>query len=128
MAALYLLHLTEPVAGHAGHSLGECGGALAARLREHRRGAGSKLLAHARAQGIGWRLVRTWDAPGEKAARLDLERRLKARHGPTLCPECNPRALANGTLAPARRRTAAVAWPRPRRYGRYLDDAEGGPR
>jgi hypothetical protein len=50
MAALYLLHLTEPVAGPAGHSLGECGGALAAPLRAHRRGAGSGLLAHARAR------------------------------------------------------------------------------
>src|SRR4029453_16192974 len=31
-------------------------------------------------------------------------------------------------VPPPRRRKAGVAWPRPGRYGRYLDDAEGGPR
>jgi hypothetical protein len=60
------------------------------------------------------------DAPADRATRLDLERRLKNAHGPHLCPECNPRALRWGTLT--RRRVPAVKWPRPRRYGRFLDD------
>jgi predicted GIY-YIG superfamily endonuclease len=122
--ALYLLHLEAKVAGHAGHYLGQTDD-LAARLRSHRRGRGAKLLAAAKALGIGWRLVRTWDAPADKTARLQLERRLKNAHGPHLCPECNPRALRWGTLA--RERVEAVKWPRPRRYGRYLEDTTGDP-
>jgi hypothetical protein len=123
---LYLLHLEAPVNPRrpARHYLGQADD-LDTRLAAHAAGRGARKLAAAAGRGIGWLLARTWDDPGDKAARLALERR-KARHGPTLCPECNPRALRNGTLAPARRRTAAVAWPRPRRYGRYLD--EGGPR
>jgi predicted GIY-YIG superfamily endonuclease len=118
--ALYLLHLEAPVGGHAGHYLGQCDD-LAARLRSHRRGAGARLLATAKARGIGWRLVRSWAAPADKAARLQLERRLKNAHGPRLCPLCNPNAHRLGTLA--RQRVAAVKWPRPRRYGRFLDGA-----
>jgi predicted GIY-YIG superfamily endonuclease len=116
--ALYLLHLEAPVGGHAAHYLGQCEN-LAARMRSHRRGAGARLLAAAKALGIGWRLVRTWAAPADKAARLRLERRLKNAHGPRLCPVCNPHALRLGTLT--RQRVAAVKWPRPRRYGRFLD-------
>jgi predicted GIY-YIG superfamily endonuclease len=119
--ALYLLHLEAKVADHAGHYLGETDD-LARRISGHRRGKGAKLLAAARRLGIGWRIVRTWEAPADRRARLDLERRLKARHGPTLCPACNARALSNGTLT--RVRVAAVAWPRPRRYGRYLGPGE----
>jgi predicted GIY-YIG superfamily endonuclease len=122
--ALYLLHLEAPVGGHAVHYLGECDD-LARRIRRHRRGAGAKLLAAARALGIGWRLVRTWDAPADKAERLQLERRLKNAHGPRLCPVCNPRALRWGTLT--RQRVSVVKWPRPRRYGRFLDDGPQAP-
>jgi predicted GIY-YIG superfamily endonuclease len=122
--ALYLLHLEAPVGGHAAHYLGECEN-LAARIRSHRRGAGARLLATATARGIGWRLVRTWAAPADKAARLQLERRLKNAHGPRLCPVCNPHAHRLGTLTVGR--VAAVKWPRPRRYGRFLDDAPGPP-
>jgi predicted GIY-YIG superfamily endonuclease len=125
--AVYLLHLASPVGGprkYAGHYLGETEN-LAARLRSHRRGRGSKLLAAARRLGIGWRLVRTWGAPADRAERLDLERRLKNAHGPHLCPACNPRALRWGTLT--RYRVAAVKWPRPRRYGRSLDDGPLAP-
>ncbi len=116
--ALYLLHLDAKIAGHAAHYLGEADD-LARRIGSHRRGAGAKLLAVARRLGIGWRLVRTWEAPADRAARLQMERRLKNAHGPHLCPECNPRASRWGTLT--RQRVAAVAWPRPRRFGRYLD-------
>jgi predicted GIY-YIG superfamily endonuclease len=117
--ALYLLHLEAPIGGHAAHYLGECDD-LAARIKSHRRGAGARLLAAARSLGIGWRLVRTWAAPADKAARLQLERRLKNAHGPRLCPICNPHAHRLGTLTV--RRVEAVKWPRPRRYGRFLDD------
>jgi hypothetical protein len=80
------------------------------------------LLAAAKARGVGWRLVRTWAAPADRAQRLQLERRLKNAHGPRLCPVCNPHALRLGTLT--RQRVGAVRWPRPRRYGRFLDDPE----
>lgn len=116
--ALYLLHLDAKIAGHAAHYLGEADD-LAERIKSHRRGAGARLLAVARRLGIDWRLVRTWEAPADRAERRQLERRLKNAHGPNLCPECNPRAARWGTLT--RQRVAAVAWPRPRRFGRYLD-------
>jgi hypothetical protein len=121
--AVYLLHLDAPIAGHAAHYLGEAA-SLARRLREHRRGRGARLLAHAHRLGIAWRLVRWWPAPADEGQRLDLERRLKNRHGPVLCPECNPRAERNGR--PERVRVAAVKWPRPRRFGRYLEPGEAG--
>jgi predicted GIY-YIG superfamily endonuclease len=122
--ALYLLHLEARIAGHASHYLGECDD-LAQRITSHRRGAGARLLATAQARGIGWRLVRTWAAPADKGARLQLERRLKNAHGPRLCPVCNPNAHRLGTLT--RQRLAAVKWPRPRRYGRFLDAAPPAP-
>ncbi|MGH2352490.1 MAG: hypothetical protein ACRDJN_12850 [Chloroflexota bacterium] len=121
---VYLLHLEAPIGGprkYAGHYLGEAS-SLSRRLRQHGRAQGSKLLAHARSLGIAWRLVRWWPAPADDGARRNLERRLKARHGPRLCPLCNPRAAGNGTLR--RIRVATVARPRPRRYGRYLAPGE----
>jgi hypothetical protein len=121
--AVYLLHLDAPIAGHAAHFLGEAA-SLARRLREHRRGRGARLLAHARRLGIAWRLVRWWPASSDDGQRLNLERRLKNRHGPVLCPVCNPRAKRNGR--PERVRVAAVKWPRPRRFGRYLGPGETG--
>jgi putative endonuclease len=122
--AVYLLHLEGRIGGprhYARHYLGEARD-LARRLREHGGGRGSKLLAHAKALGVGWWLVRWWPAPADAPARRALERRLKARHGPSLCPLCVPRALRHGTLV--RRRVAAVAWPRPRRFGQYLASGE----
>jgi hypothetical protein len=55
---VYLLHLERPFR-HARHYLGSALH-LDARLAEHARGGGSRLLAHVVAAGIGWQLARTW--------------------------------------------------------------------
>jgi predicted GIY-YIG superfamily endonuclease len=116
--AIYLLHLERPIAGHASHYLGEAK-SLARRLREHSRGEGARFLAHAYSLGIGWELVRWWSASDNDKERIALERRLKQHHGKRLCPRCNPQAL--NLAQPERWRVQEVKWPRPRRFGRYLD-------
>lgn len=86
MPAIYLLHLSARIAGHAGHYLGYAHD-LDARLAEHDTGAGARLTQVARQQGITWELVRTWR--GARATRRE-ERRLKRIHGSRLCPLCHP--------------------------------------
>jgi hypothetical protein len=59
---------------------------LAARLALHEQGQGARLLAVARAAGIGWTLARTW--PGSRAR----ERQLKRQGGASRrCPLCGVR-------------------------------------
>ena len=82
--AVYLLHFERRYA-HARHYLGFAEN-REARLAQHRRGAGARLMQVIVQAGIGWRLVRTW-----KEGDRTLERRLKRRHnGPRLCPICSP--------------------------------------
>jgi len=83
---IYLLHFDRPL-NHARHYLGSADD-LAARLADHERGCGARLLAVLRERGIGWRLVRTWR--GDRTQ----ERRLKryGGHGPALCPVCRAAA------------------------------------
>lgn len=78
---VYLLCFDRPYA-HARHYLGIAED-LGARLEQHRRGAGARLLQVIAEAGIGWRLARTWD--GDRT----LERRLKRqKNSPRLCPTC----------------------------------------
>jgi predicted GIY-YIG superfamily endonuclease len=87
---VYLLHLDAPGFGHAKHYTGWTAD-LAARLALHEQGQGARLLAVARAAGIGWTLARTW--PGSRAR----ERQLKRQGGASRrCPMCGvtPRAGA----------------------------------
>lgn len=86
----YLLHFDRPLGdptrryAHASHYLGSTGN-LAARLADHAAGRGARIVAAARARGIGWRLVRSW--PGG----WDLERRMKRWHKHArFCPTCRP--------------------------------------
>ncbi len=89
MAVVYWIHLEQPLGnlenprGQAQHYLGDSQD-LDARLAAHRGGHGARLLAAANAQGIAWRVVRTW--PGGDRG---LERALKRRHRHRgLCPVC----------------------------------------
>ena len=89
---VYLLHL-EPPFGHARHYLGSTDN-LEHRLHLHRIGQGARMLAAARAAGVRWHLVRTWDGGRAEEARLK-----RAHNGPRYCPVCTP-AARGGSPAP----------------------------
>lgn len=82
----YLLHFSEPYK-HAQHYLGWTNN-LFKRIKEHNSGSRERcVLTHvAKANGIKFKLVRTWQGP------LEMERKLKAKHNSRLlCPICNPK-------------------------------------
>ena len=81
---LYLLHLSPPYK-HAGHYLGITRyDRLAARLREHGHGTGSRLTSAACANGSTLILARLW-----RGADYEQERRRKhAGHLSDYCPIC----------------------------------------
>lgn len=80
---VYLIHFDEPYK-HARHYLGSAQD-LDARLIEHHRGDGSRLMQVITAVGISWRLARTWRGGRQ------LERRLKTLGSAVrLCPICSP--------------------------------------
>ena len=109
----YLLHFDRPYMPYPGAPPGSCAGHysgtatdLPARLAEHEKGQGARLLQVVKAAGITWRLARTW--PGGR----DRERQLKNQGGASRrCPECGvtPRS-AQG----ARQQTAARKQPQAR--------------
>lgn len=92
---VYLLHFERPFTVNGvtlvQHYLGWTQD-LTRRLREHQAGRGSQVTKKARAQGVGFVLVRTW--PGT----LDTERELRAEGPRNLCPRC----AGAGRLNPAR--------------------------
>ena len=89
---VYLLHFTRRFK-HAGHYLGSTAN-LPARLAEHSKGRGARLLAVVSQAGIDWQLARTWC--GGKAR----ESQLKKRGGRSrLCPIC--KELRRGYLRDA---------------------------
>jgi predicted GIY-YIG superfamily endonuclease len=77
---VYLLHFDQPYR-HARHYIGWTTD-LAARLAEHARGQGARLLAVVREAGITWRLARTW--PGDRRR----ERQIKNQGGAARCCPC----------------------------------------
>lgn len=57
------------------------------RLKEHRHGNGSRLMAAVGRVGINWECVRTWKAS------LNFEKQLKrSKNAARFCPICNPNA------------------------------------
>lgn len=101
---VYLLHFDRPYK-HARHYIGWAAN-LKARLTQHERGQGARLLEVVRAAGIGWQLARTW--PGDRYR----ERQIKTQGGASrCCPLCGitPRTgftglplNADGTLSRSR--------------------------
>ena len=85
---VYLLHFHVPY-GHARHYLGSTAD-LDARLAEHQRGTGARLMEVVSQAGIHWTLVRAW--PGDRKR----ERQLKNYHRRQLCPLCNPHTFTQG--------------------------------
>lgn len=89
--SVYLVHLDKPL-GHNRHYMGFSRN-VEKRLERHRRGNGAKLLAAAKNEGIGFRLVRVWEN-----VTPSFERKLKLRkEGPRFCPVCNERAAFYAT-------------------------------
>jgi hypothetical protein len=79
--SVYLLHFTEPYR-HARHYLG-WSPEVQARVNAHVCGKGARLTEVVHSAGIGMVWVRTWQDGDRK-----LERKLKNRHSPQLCPIC----------------------------------------
>jgi hypothetical protein len=108
----YLLHFDRPLGppgGRAKNTASHCTGSttdLQARLAEHAKGRGARLLQVVKAAGITWRLARTW--PGGR----DRERQLKNQGGASRrCPECGVTPCSgNG----ARKQAAATKQPQVR--------------
>lgn len=81
MGTVYLIHFEKPLA-HARHYLGYTDDLLT-RMKQHRKGNGSRLMQVIGEHGIDWILVRTWRGTRK------LERQLKNRkNSPQLCPIC----------------------------------------
>jgi len=91
---VYLLHFDQPV-GRAQHYMGICKSArLHWRMLEHQRGVGARLTSDAAAQGIGFKIARTWlcDDPAK-------ERELKNAKGfKKICPICSPESWPTAAL------------------------------
>ena len=92
MQTVYLIHFDRPYVAKTGnkkkqaqHYIGWTPN-LTARVATHAKGQGARLMEIVTAEGIGWRVVRTWE--GDRK----LERKLKSRHRPAVfCPCCNQR-------------------------------------
>lgn len=99
---IYLLHFDTPLA-HAQHYLGTCReDRLDARLLEHARGTGAKIVAAAIRAGITVRLARTIPDV-HHAVERDLKRRTAMKK---LCPICCPvlaHLKSEGTVLDPRR-------------------------
>lgn len=78
---VYLIHFREPYK-HARHYLGWTS-QMGRRMRHHRTGSGSRLMAAVSAAGLEWKVVRTWW--GDRA----MERRMHVRaNSRGWCPVC----------------------------------------
>ncbi len=83
---VYLIHLSRPYR-HARHYLGWTSD-LEQRLREHRAGRGSPLIAAAIAAGIDLELAATWPGSRHDERRRHRQKNSRAR----LCPICRAEA------------------------------------
>jgi hypothetical protein len=84
---VYLLHFSGRVSDRhtCQHYLGWTPGPVAERVATHAAGRGARLTQVAAERGLCLTVARTWHGGRE------LERRLKnQKHGPRLCPLCNP--------------------------------------
>lgn len=83
LGTIYLLHFSRPYK-HATHYLGWTLN-LDARLAEHKKGRGARLLEVVAAEGITWTLARTWEGDRYR------ERAFKQRGKGKICPICRAR-------------------------------------
>jgi predicted GIY-YIG superfamily endonuclease len=87
MGTVYLLHLSAPISGHAGHYLGYTSNLLN-RIRMHAQGKGARLMQVAKERHIDFVVAKTWKGDRQ------LERQLKNRkNSPRLCPVCKSKKV-----------------------------------
>ena len=92
---VYLIHFYSPYA-HARHYLGSTAD-LDARLAEHQRGAGARLMEVVSQAGIHWTLTRAWRGDRKR------ERQLKNYHRRQLCPLCDSHSSRRGKTSKKRK-------------------------
>lgn len=85
---VYLVEFARPIPGWTNrHYAGACHD-LEDRLRRHRAGGTSKMFAIAKAWGINFEVVATWEFEDDDEG-FDAERWLKEQHDlPGFCPNC----------------------------------------
>jgi predicted GIY-YIG superfamily endonuclease len=94
VGTVYLIHFDRRYK-HAGHYTGWTKD-LSARIAEHLKGQGARLMEVITEAGITWQVVRTWEGTRSR------ERAIKNRHeAPKLCPQCSlqPRPVTAGRSA-----------------------------
>ena len=89
---VYLIHFDRPL-HHAMHYIGKAK-YLGKRMQHHQNGSGARILQVCNERGIGYKIVRYWQVPDNKASIF--ERRLKnQKKSSKLCPVCNPDGYKN---------------------------------
>lgn len=88
---VYLIHFHRPLA-HAQHYVGSAKD-LDARLRQHERGNGARLMEVIKDLGITWELARVWGGFSGIWEARKFESDIKRHHknARRLCPICNGR-------------------------------------
>ena len=87
MDCVYLIRLDEKLSGKVQYYIGYTPRHPLARLKTHRAGKGSRLLAAATERGIHYRIVRVWWGKGRK-----FERSLKNhKNAKKFCPIASPK-------------------------------------
>jgi predicted GIY-YIG superfamily endonuclease len=101
---VYIVHLSRPIR-HARNYLGSAKN-LRARIRDHRSGNGSPLLAEANRRGIDWHVSRIWRTRSHRAAwRTEIHLKNR-RDTPKMCPDCTPGTRRAAKPRQATRRTS----------------------
>jgi hypothetical protein len=104
---VYLIHFHAPLL-NSRHYVGWVSSpdGYEARMAEHKRGAGAKILAELVRRGIGWDVVRVWPEGDRK-----LERRIKNHKNIPLyyCPLCMEARTERRNVARRARRAEARA-------------------
>lgn len=95
MRGIYLLHLDRPLSPkHTAQHYKGSAEDIEARVEEHRRGNGARIMQVATERGIGFELARVWEVPN--GSLRQAEKIIKQqKNGPRLCPICNERAAKN---------------------------------
>lgn len=91
MRGVYLLHLDRPLSPkHTTRHYKGSAEDIEARVEEHRRGNGARIMQVAAERGIGFVLARVWECPEGMTLRQAEKIIKRQKNGRALCPLCNP--------------------------------------